>query len=731
MRLKNKYRIISIAFLALLLLSSCSGKDKKELGKIFSDIDNNTKYEYDKEIRTIKRNEKIEFDVKKDIDFSKIEEDGHSKLEVYGDRELQSKSYFAINHTNKYDGKIRITPNYAYYFTDIMNKDEPRRHIVDENDWGSLNYFYIVQRADLKTGEKLEKPKVITYKLDHEEDKLKAPFVEYEISDNGELLLSWDPVEGATEYHIVGINQTIFDGTIRQDYDGIYSTKDTHMKSFDLPKNLDQEEDLFVQRSNGELIDKETRSNDEDRMIYKIVTDKNTMDFLEAEQDNLAEQRKLIKSKLVVLASDGKELSPMSNELDFSHIRKNLPIGLAMYTWLLDNGGKEAVNSFDQYDYLYYKNLDQIPKSMPVTMANGETKYLPVKIGTDNIDIKERDNVNYKMIPFKVQGTPISGSFGISDYNRESFITEVKDIAKKFDSENVTGTMKTSVNIAELSKEYLDSKVIMDKVPDNIDKEIFATDRLEYFIAANLLNLTDVIDIKDYPEAKDGNYFMNAYKTAFYENRNIPYIVDINISKDGEKYEFVYSGADKDIMKKHQKEVEEKMNSVASEIFKPNMTDIEKVRAINKYLVDNGEYDFEAYKNKQNLYSEDRFKKSFMRDRAESLNAELLYDNEEAYSIYGIAVKGKGVCGSYAMAFDYLAELAGLEARVVLGNVNGQESLGHAWNAIKIDGEWKYFDTTWNDNDVNTEEFFNIDINDKEFNSHHTATNLSFLDMNN
>ena len=60
---------------------------------------------------------------------------------------------------------------------------------------------------------------------------------------------------------------------------------------------------------------------------------------------------------------------------------------------------------------------------------------------------------------------------------------------------------------------------------------------------------------------------------------------------------------------------------------------------------------------------------------------------------------GKCVCQGYAECFELMAELAGLEASIVGGNaVNSTgKRESHAWNQVKIDGEWYNVDVTWDD----------------------------------
>lgn len=64
------------------------------------------------------------------------------------------------------------------------------------------------------------------------------------------------------------------------------------------------------------------------------------------------------------------------------------------------------------------------------------------------------------------------------------------------------------------------------------------------------------------------------------------------------------------------------------------------------------------------------------------------------HSAYAILYEGKGVCQGYALlAYKLLSEM-GMEALYVTGEVY---TGGHAWNLVKVDGEWYHLDTTWND----------------------------------
>ncbi len=136
------------------------------------------------------------------------------------------------------------------------------------------------------------------------------------------------------------------------------------------------------------------------------------------------------------------------------------------------------------------------------------------------------------------------------------------------------------------------------------------------------------------------------------------------------KIEFEYNRVDAKI-KVHQnyltnaaqeKIVNEKVAAILATVNPKSMTDFEKVKFVNDYIVKNTEYSTET--------------------------------NASPHSAYAVVQENKGVCQGYALlALKMLQELGG-ETKYVVGEVY---TGGHAWNLVKVDGEWYHLDTTWND----------------------------------
>lgn len=122
-------------------------------------------------------------------------------------------------------------------------------------------------------------------------------------------------------------------------------------------------------------------------------------------------------------------------------------------------------------------------------------------------------------------------------------------------------------------------------------------------------------------------------------------------------------------------ETEAKAGEIVKQLIKPEMTDYEKELILHDYIVNNARYDSEKIKTDTVPFEE--------------------------HDAYGVLIKRLGVCDSYAEAFKMLLNKAGVECIIVEGdeiNAPGEDDgIGHAWNIVKIDGEYYHVDPTWDD----------------------------------
>lgn len=73
--------------------------------------------------------------------------------------------------------------------------------------------------------------------------------------------------------------------------------------------------------------------------------------------------------------------------------------------------------------------------------------------------------------------------------------------------------------------------------------------------------------------------------------------------------------------------------------------------------------------------------------------------NEYDQSIYSVVILGETRCGGYAKFFCTLANVVGLDCIGIIGK-------GHAWNKVKIEGNWYNIDATWDDGNTITRKYF-------------------------
>lgn len=147
--------------------------------------------------------------------------------------------------------------------------------------------------------------------------------------------------------------------------------------------------------------------------------------------------------------------------------------------------------------------------------------------------------------------------------------------------------------------------------------------------------------------------------------------------------------ADPGITKNTSKAVSDLAQSLTVELD----SELEKASAFYTWIVENIRYDCKKYHtgSKRTTFigtSEEDLDRQVKSWRKKQIEKTIKYQ--------------KGVCEDYSYLFKALCDEVGLESEVVVGDARdfnhpyrNRQTNPHAWNAVKIDGEWYLLDATW------------------------------------
>jgi transglutaminase-like putative cysteine protease len=106
--------------------------------------------------------------------------------------------------------------------------------------------------------------------------------------------------------------------------------------------------------------------------------------------------------------------------------------------------------------------------------------------------------------------------------------------------------------------------------------------------------------------------------------------------------------------------VDSQTKNQVDQLIKPGMTEYDKVKAINDYLISKYDYDYSLKSN----------------------------------NAYSALTTGKAICQGYSMTAYKMLSYANIENRIIVGTKDGER---HSWNYVKIGNNWSYLDITNND----------------------------------
>ena len=122
-------------------------------------------------------------------------------------------------------------------------------------------------------------------------------------------------------------------------------------------------------------------------------------------------------------------------------------------------------------------------------------------------------------------------------------------------------------------------------------------------------------------------------------------------------------------LSEYDREIYDGAEKVLGEVLEDGMSGYEKERAVYGWMIDNVGYDW-------------------------TLEDWMEETTRESFTPHGGLVERKAVCLGFAATFQLLMDLAGVECVTVVGASHNSRS-DHAWNMVRLDGEWYCLDVTW------------------------------------
>ncbi|MBF0786375.1 MULTISPECIES: transglutaminase domain-containing protein [unclassified Streptococcus] len=228
--------------------------------------------------------------------------------------------------------------------------------------------------------------------------------------------------------------------------------------------------------------------------------------------------------------------------------------------------------------------------------------------------------------------------------------------------------------LAEASQEKKQLEAELINVKEEVQKNFYyqqlATEkerRIYLQFVNGLKKRAQVIDI----ESTNEENYVQVYLSVAYDYPEFYWLTDEEAMTDGINFLDLEEPTYPSDLSLVNNQLEKQVTSILEQA--PTGSDYEKVKYFYEVIIKQTEYDIEAFKNKRL--------------------------NWRSQGILSVLLDKKSVCAGYSRTFQYLCKKAGIDCIYVSGVAKGSsgEEIGHAWNLVKINGQYYGVDTTWGD----------------------------------
>ena len=607
------------------------------------------------------------FETRKDIAPSGQGAQYTPPFSVYSDATLTVDLGFSVASYGSQG--LAIAPNPITLMT--RSQASPLADITGNSGWGLLPMYYLVQYNDLDTGKLLERPIVRRIRVSDEGFLSRPQNVAVNEEDNGTFTVSWDPVEGAESYYLVHLNSTDTKGVTRLNPKLMAETSATSWNS-DQREEGQRKLDTYL---NTALIGFFTEED------YKGL--EKPGGFTDEELDAMLNGKS---AQVAVIAKKGAKVSKMSDFFDIGGTMGNTPMKVASSAWRELNPNNSV-----------FQSLSEIPTQIPMVMADGHTRLLPIIVDPERSWIQTsnprttQDPQAKLQVSYHVGHSRFTGTFIVYNFDPSTYLNDLAKMKDDQEKNALSGYISTNLTYTKDTGSKVPEDKIARTFPDT-PVQVFGTSALSKYIAANLMSGYTDISLADFEEATSPQRVWDALDEAKDQNGLVPFIINSRVSTNDMvlHVELGTTGATDQHLspKDYSAQINSAADKVVADIIKPGMDDAAKVRAINSWIIAHTTYNYESLKRTDEIWANPD-------PKTHRLPPELTPDHDAG----GVFFKGTTVCEGYSNAFQLLATKSGVTSVVVTGSVTFADGSGglHAWNQVKINGTWKTVDVTWND----------------------------------
>lgn len=657
---------------------------------------------------------------------------------VYTTTDFENTTNYVRNCANSSleNGKIVVRPAVVDVLYDIPDSTITADTNIygawkttSDGTWGSLNKLYLVQKYDLETGNKLDKPIITPFTVYHD---IESTTLKQKIDENNNYYLEWTPVSGAESYLVYQIEGTSFTlvdkttdtkvsadsfkGQLRSDKWSDIVNKELAENGYDVTttEKMYMNSDLHNKNANFAVV---VVKNGRTSGVSNIVNPDELADLLpycvanhnlEVNIQSINDMPTYVEMETV----NGKTMQMLINyhgcstkyEDDNSTTYYLLPsvYHTDLSPFLITIHSTMPYSQFKEQAQQLGVRQDKITATLPTEKVETEINVANVPNKEEEEKQAEKIEEGIKLQKYEPRHTteePAEPTVAPTTEPVAEPTTEPTSVEEPTQTtlEEPTGsepiTTTATGEMDEIMQEVAaqvgnNLSIIQSQSQVNIDDVIFANSPMEEWMAYCLMARSEFIPVptSEFPEANDVEGAAKKLYAVYRQNPTSGVMADLGYSYDYQTFVIQYAD---DTMDRLNKTVEElaKAKEVANNVTGGLSSDYDKVVALNDYFCENASYD-------ESSMSTDV-----------DMNA-LTQPFIDAHTPYGILCNNYGVCESYSEAMVLSGRLAGLDVITEVGNLYGAG--GHEWNRVKIDGNWCILDITNNDNELAPNALCNI-----------------------